>query len=416
MQRNWILQIIILCTISIVASVSVAQGVNLGQTQLNSSFTFGLGYDSNVFRQDQRQEDVTLVSSTRAQFTPLLRLTTPNPRAFDLTAIGLMTWEQYLNDRTSDQSGGRYSLNANARINPRGDYSLLLGDGLKRSNNPAFLPNGDTEHILMNEISAGIGLHPGGSQISSRMGLTGEFLAIHRLWRYSEAISANRSSIGATLNLGYHFLPMTGLTYQGSVHMVNFDAERRVFISESSDATRPTVSNIDSLQIRQLAGFQGLVSERVTVRLGGGYGISGKLGADTWLARAGVGYLVNADDSLDLSYEHNFTDTSLGTGAIVNKFKFSYDQDMHDYDLSIGSFIQQYRYTSLNSNIFSGDPSGMIFGGDARLGVPIEDWFSVGAKYSLSANITELGLSNSELASSQRYIQHSAFLTLTFNY
>lgn len=430
---------------SVAAQSDPTTGIRAGRLVLNPHLVLSGGYDSNVFS-ESADEGVTGAPVLR--INPYLAFSTPDPRSIDAAGNIGASWEQYFGNAESDvggQSGLEVDANVGVRFNASGDFSVRPSDVFRLTNDPSFNEAGDPYRALSNEVRLELAVHPGGANRTSRMGFSGRAVGIHRLWNYTTQDSANRSAIGALLELKWNFLPKTAAVLSGSVLSQRYaDAFTLPAGTDPSDVTENpnlqglATENIDSLPVRVMGGVSGLLTHRFSILAQAGYGMSGHQSAPKFngvIAEARLGFDFNERSRMHLGYRKDFTDSTFGNFISFHRAELGAEIKASIIRINTRIFGQLNEYGRFQSTLVGDIPllvtddvadgnvarNDTVVGGSVGVGFDVTRWFFAGVDYRLDLRVSDLEVRQpiNPLGldpSSPGYVRHQTFLVLDFHY
>lgn len=411
---------------------SRAQGLGSGKIRFHPSLTLEMGYDTNIFYQDANENPVAApVLGVR----PEIGVATFKPTNVDFNLKGGVFFQYYLSDdkTVTEQSGLDGNASASITFNPNGAVAFRLRDNFVRTNEAPNSPLSLSYHRIVNNAGAALIIQPGGKI------LTGELGGRAKIARHSIRTSLDKNEFGADLEFKWKFLPKTALILDTSWDFIFYD-ESELAIPGQSDGgpqfTEPfqggTVRNVNSQPLRLRAGVKGLLLNRVSVTLLGGYGQGFyDSGADFkgFIGVAEFGYEIGPTSRFVLGYRRDFQDTTVFNYFTDHGAYLRYNHLFGGrFDLTLeGAFVYR-EYSAVpqvtlpdvtvdgvrGTQAFPAERVDPMVTGDVDGVFFITDFFTAGLKYNLAVNsadfvqITGIGPTGSATA---QYVKHRVFLT-----
>jgi len=420
------------CSLS--AGAFAQSGIPAGGLDLNVGIRFETGFDSNPFYANSDSASGPQGSGV-VNINPYLGLRTAQPRMLALDGALGLKWEQYLansdDNKAASQSGPDIEGNLGLRINPRGLVSVRPSDRLVLSNEPSYNANGDPTRALYNDFGLEVGFHPGGADNGSRVGFSGEVRFVHQLAMYVDPSSDddvtgrdafNNAALGGEGVVRYNFLPKTSVFLMTSVRSVSY-------AEDTSGALGPNgqeVANSDSLPMRFLAGFNGLLAPRFSLLATMGYGgASYDLGesASTVIGQVEAGLDMGEVGNLNFGWERNIRDAIVANFVTMNRFYGRYTGSAGDLNFGFGAEARLSSYSSATAADGSEFEYWETDGekrtdtsvrADAELGYGVTDWLTVGGRYAPVMRFTDAKVAGTGDASIG-FTNHRAFVFLALH-
>ena len=392
-------------------SALAAPGEGLQSESLVASFglTLAGAYDSNIFYQSE-DETTQLSSAPSLRFTPFLSIDSLNPGMAQYNVSASVSWQQYLDDETtvSEQSGLSANVGATLGINREGAFSVTFKETFARTNEPPEGPTLDAYNRNVNSLGLTLGLHPGGKVFQHY--LSYDWL----VYRHEDIEAINRMIHDLTLTNYWRFLPRTALTLSLDYQIVQYDASNQAI---------GNIANSNSTPLRVQAGLTGLITERLSLKLVGGWGWSFHDQGDSFsglVIDTRLTYHVGdpvAKNALFVGYNQSFADTTIGNYYSYYRPYAGYQHRLADrIRLGLDAEVSIRDYVGTPG--FVGDISDLLIGGRASLGFDIFKWWSVDAAYRLQINNTEDVLFDETLGlnSLREYTKHLVTFGTTVRY
>lgn len=396
------------------ASAHAQSGVEAGSLDINAGLRLELGVDSNPF---YSPSDASPVSSGLLQINPRFSVRTREPHMVALDASLGAKWEQYLSQGSgaSDTSGLDLDGGLGVRLNPQGVVSLRPSDQITWSNEPGYNPNSDPIQALYNRFALELALHPGGADRGSRLGVSGDLKFRYDSTRYNDENDVfDNDGIGGELTLRYNFLPKTAVFLNASVMAVGYKTEDGV---PSADGTTEAV-NSDSLPIRAIVGFNGLLAPRLSLMVAAGYGGSAyDLGESltTFVGQVDLGAHLAGKTQLHVGWERNFRDTLVANYATFHRLYLTYGGSAARLNYAVGANTTLSTYsesTDANGDSFQyweDERKETLVQASAEVSYTAVDWLTVGVRYQPTIRLTDAAVSSGLTSSDLAFGDHRAF-------
>jgi hypothetical protein len=366
-------------------------------------------YDTNVFYESE-DETTSLAAAPSLRFTPFLSLESLNPSIAQYQVDASLTWQQYLDSEIaiSEQSGLSANIGGTLGINREGAVSITFKERFSRTNEPPDGPVLEAYNRNVNSLGASLGIHPGGKVFQHY--LSYDWI----LYRHEDIASINRMIHNLSLTNYWRFLPRTAATLAFDYQIVDYD----------DPVQTGGVVNNNSTPLRVKAGLTGLITNRISVNLMGGWGWSFHEGGgdsfsglllDAKLSWA-FGSLSNKNN-LFIGYSQGFADTTIGNFYNYYRPYAGYSQRLAErLSLSLETDLSIREYVGTPD--FAGDLSDMLIGARAGLGFQITKWWTADVAYRLAVNVTNDELFNPSIGSSslREYSKHLVTFGTTVRY
>ncbi len=368
------------------AYAEAGDGLKAGRLVVSPSLTLSGAYDSNVFF-ESTEESTDLSRSPLLNFTPALTLNTEDPDFWAFAADAGVTWQQYLTDNNlvSDQSGLSANIGAQLSANRQGAFSITFKEQFERSNEPPTLPSAEPWNRNVNSAGVTLGLHPGGQVFQHYLSYN-----LVRLW-HDDLPEINRTIHDFSLKNYWRFLPRTAAVLSADYEITQYD--------EAGEANGFGTQNFTPLRVT--GGLTGLITQRISARITGGWGWSFHEGGNSFSglvldlqAKWQFGNL-SSNNELFLGYEQQFTDTALanfvrfmrpyaglGVGIARNRLRLSLEADAR---------LRTYESTPVATAdlTYPAELNDTLITGRARVQFNIFRWWSAFGAYALSTNVTD---------------------------
>lgn len=391
------------------AQAEPGDGIRSDSLQASLGLTLSGSYDTNVFYESE-DETTSLSAAPSLRFTPFLSLGSLNPGTVQYQADASLTWQQYLDSdlAISEQSGLSANLGGTLGINRDGAVSITFKERFARTNEAPDGPILEAYNRNVNSLGASLGLHPGGKVFQHY--LSYDWI----LYQHEDIASINRMTHNLSLTNYWRFLPRTAATLSFDYQIVQYDEEIQT----------GGVVNSNSTPLRVNAGLTGLITNRVSANLVGGWGWSFHSGNGPSFsgllldARLSWAFgLLSSKNNLYVGYSQGFADTTIGNFYNYYRPYAGYNQRLAErlsLQLETELSIRDYAGTP----DFAGDLSDMLVGARAGLGFQIFKWWSADVAYRLSMNVTDDELLNPSLglSSLREYSKHLVTFGTTVRY
>lgn len=265
-------------------------GVQLGRYRLVPRVFAGLGYDSNVFYQDDNNVE-SPTSSAVAIVRPSVEVSSAKSANLGVDLDVGLRYLSYLSDNeaVSAQDGFDVDGKLGVTFNRRGGFALRLSDRFVRTNTAPFEEGTDSYQRIQNEVAAALLIQPGGRVI------TGTLEAGVQMVRYqTESLSdLDQTNYRLSQQFSWKFLPKTQFVIRAEERFIRYDSGTRQVpgdidcsgitdanalnecnaLNELNGALSGTslVVNPDSSPVRVRAGFTGLLTKKISFAALGGW-------------------------------------------------------------------------------------------------------------------------------------------------
>ena len=434
-RRIWAIAAVMVAVMSLPATATgePGDGLKAGDVTLVPKLTLSGGYDSNVFRLAEDEYDgFTDDGAAKGSITPALSIISPEDRFFVFTLDSSVTWEQYFgsNETIRSQSGLSTDIGLGASLNSSGNFSLSLDESFERRNEPPPAPRRSAYNRYINRLGAAFGIHPGSRIVEAKLDYEWG-----RFWHETDELQIlDRSEHRFGLNTRYNFLPKTGIYLDASYTLIRYDQETSATPPSATEA----VTNVNSQPLRLTAGVGGLITQRLSVKAGMGYGWSFHDEGEQFrglIGTAAVGYAygrLDLDNMLQLGYRRSFEDFSLGNFYTDHRMFLNWRQGLAENRLSLNAevafSIRDYSFdpetvdglTRTNGEGFE----DQLLSAGAGIDYDITDWWALGADYDLHMNLTDEEFlfgdpttpAEPSIPVLRRYMQHQVFVSTTLRY
>ncbi|MFU8802809.1 MAG: hypothetical protein ACNA8W_03270 [Bradymonadaceae bacterium] len=373
-------------------------GVRSGNLQLNPGLMVGAGYDTNLYYQSGR-ETRDLRQAPHGILEPRLKMSIVEPTNFDFNFDAALGWTQYFHDENivRRQSGLSTTLIGSGIVNPNGAVSLRVTERFVRTNEPPNAPTAARLNRIGNRLGATLGFHPGGRVLESFLGYD---YVIHRHNLYP-TLDRNEHHVGWKNQ--WRFLPKTGFVLNADYRVIRYNSD---FQGGSSVRPDGRLHNANSTPIRLTGGVSGLITNRISLRILGGYGWGLYEAGPTIegpLAHVEATYLFGAQalrNRFRLGYELNFSDSVVGNYYSFHRFYTNYEQGILNNRLrfSLGADAQMRNYSRLEVRVIEtddrvitlpADAADLLVGVQAGATYHISNAWSAGIQYGFGSNFTD---------------------------
>lgn len=369
----------------------LASGLKLGDGNILHAGVFAdVGYDSNVFYGSSSTGGET--PSAVLHITPRLELTNaerdgtvPSGTYYDL--VGSVDYRRYLksgNDAVERQDATNPTVGGTAVFSSGQALSLTLSETFSRYQQAPYVEGADPITRDDNMASASLTFAPGGGRLRVML-------------RYSNLIDKYEGGYDPGSNMGnegvldvsWRWLPRTSIyaqVAQGAISYFN--------AGQSS-----------SYPLRTLLGIRGLLTDKLSVNLAGGYSNAFYSGSNSPSGFGNVGiiaelnYMLSLLSRAGLGYHHDFVNSPF-LGAYYNM-----DAVYGMYQQMVASRLVTYLYGRFENRrygrVFGTDQDGNAFNitnrvdnnviAGAAVDYMIGNFLMLGASYSLNLNRTLTG-------------------------
>ncbi len=408
------------------ASNAIAEpgdGISAGNLKLQPGVTLLGGFDSNVFFLSRDESE--LLSSPSVKVTPFLNINTEEPDVFNLSLNASVGWLQYLSpdeEVIQGHSGLESEVNFGLGINEKGAFSLKLEDSFARTNETPDTISSVPFDRTINRAGATLGLHPSGRVFQ-------HFLSYDWTINLHDQFSdIDRQMHDITLRNYWKFLPKTAFVLTGDIGFIHYHEASR-------QRGNQTFANSSSMPVRVTGGITGLFTNRLSLKLVGGWGwgiYDQGVTFSGFLADVRVNYAIGSTSeksSVYLGYERDFGDATIANFSSWHMPYIGYEQGFSNRRLRLklrGDYLLRTYEGSFFGlhNVAGGqvDIPEVLGDGLLRLKAGVDfditRWFSVGVEYKLTSNLTEDRLDGSGSAEDtvRNYTRHFVGLGLTVKY
>jgi hypothetical protein len=390
-------------------------GVRISESLLlHTALAVGAGVDSNVFFTDQNQ-----ISAAVTHIMPQFYLTNAGRGAapdvlFNLVLNG--DYRQYYGDKVNDDEKSAFGVGVGGTldIGANSPWTFTILQNFIRDVQPSYLPGVRQFTRDVEQPGARIRWRPGGGRLDETLQYT--FLLDH--FEESDLSAADSVTHAIEFRSAFKFLPKTAVDLtidQGFVHYIN----------------NSSMSKVDSKPFRVTAGLTGLVTTKLTARLAAGYG-NGFYDVDpspsSFIATAELGWIIGPFARAKIGYQHDFTNSLYG--------------NYYDLDAAYAAWTQQFgsavtaglsvRYEHREYHCAPGSSMTLVScfpepgTADNRrdnwvaLGAEVhyfpKPWFSAGASYQLTANVSDFELPDPNAPLPVRFVKHQVLGVVSATY
>lgn len=409
------------------AYAAPGDGLRSGNLQLNPGIKFGAGYDSNLYYESlNRPENVRTAS--QGLIEPRLKIGVIEASSYDFSLDGTVGWTQYLTttDSIRNQSGLSSTLLVTGTLNPQGAVSLKATERFVRTNETTSAASSAPLNRTTNVLGATVGLHPGGRVIESHLSYD---YGVHRLNLYPDL---DRNEHLLSWKNQWRFLPKTGFVLDANYRVIRYREPAR-----GGSAVRPDgrLVNANSTPVRVQGGVSGLITNRLSLRLTGGYGwglyeagptIEGPLAHVEGTYVFGPQALRNR---FRVGYELNFSDSIIGNYFSFHRFYTNYEQGFYNNRLrvALGGNVQFRNYARLDVRTITTEDvvitlpeeaSDLLVGVNGSLGYHFSNAWSAGVQYGLGSNFTDdlIEIDGPGESAVRDYLRHHVMVSTTLTY
>jgi hypothetical protein len=218
-------------------------------------------YASNYFREDERNEGVVLSDVVAMRLRPGVAIYNPG---FTNVAISLAVDADALlpfgeEERIKAQSDLGGDVHGKIDLFPKRALTMALTGRFKRE--LWTRPSSGTSSADRNDVTVGTGLafHPGGRALELRAGYQLKVVA------YDDLDSQNTDSHNFSFQTSWRFFPLSYLVMDASMRMVSYVGQEEPVIGAIG-------YHAEASPWKVVGGMSGYFSERLALRLRGGYG------------------------------------------------------------------------------------------------------------------------------------------------
>lgn len=420
-------------------ALSQGSGIRVGSVEVHPGVGAEVGYDSNTL---YAPLGTPTTPSLRLRFTPHISLTTlgaqrtaaPGQTAaqqqaaqpnviFGLTAavIPVVYLPLTVPDRVSQITNVGGNLGFNLHVAPGRTWQFVLRDDFSRAVQGAFDAGVSLYSFnrIENAASAALVYQSAGGMLEWRLGYTNRLAIMTDAATETRNNRFNRMDNEVSSVLRWRFFPKTSLLW---------DVAFTPTIYLASDAA--SLGLFTAFPIRTRLGLNGLLSERVSLELFGGYqGTYITLGdnADTFVGSAEIKYRFGPETAFSFGVQRDMSPSVLGGYYIRNWAHLGVNQMFGGrfyLNAQGGGGIYEYGYSADSTGAPSGrvtGPAGFFFDPTSRrfTAVRIEgrlyaefratDWFGIIASTNVSANLTDAQLSAGAIGVALSWLRFEAF-------
>jgi hypothetical protein len=377
-----------------VTVATATTGLPIGEgTYIHAGVGAEVGYDTNVFYQSSSDQTSPL-SSGILRVLPFIEINNRTGTGtgdapgivFDLSAS--LQYRRYLSDDSRiDASSVRDTfaptISGIVDISPGQQFAFTLSDTFNRTEEPPYVPTSGPILRDANQGFAQVRWSPGGGRIQGLVRYT------NRLDWFEQSTGSDYSfanSIGheGLLDASWRWFPKTALfvaVQQGYIHYLN-----------SGQSTATSGPKYDSYPLRASVGLRGLITQKLSLRLGLGYTNAFYSGGPN---TSGFGFLVAQVDAtyqptlmttLSVGYEHDFQNSIIGNFYNVDAFRASLRQTI--IGRIVASVAGRYELRRF-SNSPGTTPAARVDNAtqvSAGIDYSLKTWAYIGAAYTLALN------------------------------
>lgn len=391
------LLIMALVAIPSIVSAEMGDGIKSGAFTLTPGISLAGNYTNNLFYESADETNPSAAPSMSVR--PFFKIETEEANNLQLSLDSSLTYQQYFSESgaISEQSGLSADVGIGAAFNTQGAFSFKLEDRFVRTNEPPSNPTSFAYNRVMNRLGATAGLHPGGKALQ-------HYLSYNWiLYRHDRLTDLNRMIHNFNLNNYWLFLPRTSFVLSADFSLVDYENQLR---DGGGTIANPTFVNSNSSPLRITGGVTGLITERIGLRLTGGYGWSFHDQGDTYQgllldiqAQWYFGGSANKN-KLYLGYSRDFGDATISNFYARDRPYAGYSQSLLSDRLNLNAEV------STSFRAYGGVPAGAVAGSAGSVNIPpnladvllrvslgadynLTKWWSAGIAYDFSANFTD---------------------------
>jgi len=367
------------------ALADVGDGLRPGSFLLHPAVFLEFRYDSNVFRDSARDEDVTQVAAPLLRLLPELSLRTQGGAKAELRGKAQLELRQYLDDDpvVSEQT----SIGAHVSLDGELGKGSVLGLAARErfhyqpeaGTHQVSLTNVPTYDRLLNTTEISARIRPGGGALEMAPGYQLD------LERFPDYPVADLTIHTLQLRGRWRFMPKTALTLHGSYGWRMFDND---YIPDANP-------------VRATAGLIGLLTNRFSLELDAGYGrLILEEGEDPQGPIGGLSATYRLTERLKIStgYAREFKSTTWSSYADSHLFFGKWRQQIAgqwqvlagaSYELVLFSpLLNQAAGTALQQDVIDGRQDG-ILRAEASVEWRPNEWFSAALGYNYERRATD---------------------------
>ncbi len=329
-------------------------GVRKGDLLIHPSAKIAAGYDSNVFYEAPEEAPN---SGSMMMFGGGLELSNRNSRrlSFSLKSdlnfrlmTSLDTEETQTEERTGLESA---KMRADLRLFPQSSISLELKDKLSYAERASYEFLADGYQKLENAVGADLIFAPGSRPASRALTLKLGYVlhTTHFLGAQGQGQSrAEKLAHEMELQSRWKFFPKTAAVLGISYSLIDYEQPKQLeneSLIESMDR--------DSSPLRIMAGLEGLITQRVSVVLKGGFSNSFNARGESFQGFIGkfhLQYLMEPTLQLRLGYERDGRDTSFSNYYSSHQFFLKGELFfLNQFSINLKGGLHLYTYAASGS-------------------------------------------------------------------
>jgi hypothetical protein len=388
-----------------------------------------LGYDSNVFYAPTPE---TAKGSGMLRIVPFAELTNatragviPSGVFFDLAAS--LNYREYLSSDPGIQDQRAFMPSASAMLDFGSGQALsfLIGDGFSRTEDPPY-QEGQLPYIRDTNLAlAQLSWSPGGGRLATSLRYTNTidyFESESDPMQLQAVTSANSMTNDLALDVSWKWLPKTAV-------FLNVDQQYISYFHTDE-------GKVNSFPLRAIAGLRGLITTKLSLNIGAGYGngfyqttatepdgtthptaspsgIRGNL-----IAFAEITYRPTLETTTVLGYRHDFQNAIFGDFYYVDAVYLNFSQAIAGrlgFGLSARYESRSFQDVPVGDGVFISEHSNYWQVG-ANLDYRIRGSVYAGLSYTLMKNDSDYNPTNMLEAGSPDYTKQLVFARFGVTY
>lgn len=445
----------VLWTLALASSPARAEGpgILLGERLvLHPGVATEIRYDSNLFFSNQRTGEGLPTGAFLLRILPSVDLTTVSlargglaAQKFDFRLHAGVDYREYLSPDPFVSQHRNIGIDVSAifRLFPRGAFNLDIYDNFLRSNQLPYNPYVNDKG-LSNTASYNFDRDTNLIGLRARYSPGGQRLTISLSWEFGfdgfedadgiQLSLLNQITNDLNLRASWKFLPKTALYID-----VDWGVQRYL-----TPLSRQPVPRPDAYPLRVGAGLMGLITQKLSVDLYGGYGngfyvhtkacpvLPGdECTPSTGIVKAEIKYKPTFLSSISTAYRYDFVNSLIGAYFILSSASLSYSQLI--YRLSVMARFSWDRMEFHGTEeLLRG--AGICEGGEVKPCVvqrdrvdnylvfdikgeyPIREWLIPSVGYTLQSNVSNGYNRVHAVIVPVTFLKHEAWIRLTVRY
>ncbi len=363
------------------------------------------GFDSNVFYEDGSTTGAGLLQLSGAlTLAPMEDVSGKggSPPDYTFTAGARFQYQEYLSSNPNVTSQRNLGLGADLELGllQSGQFPVGIENHFIRTNRPTNFENNTTISRDINSLRAGIKYMPEGKNISGRLSYTNTVDYFE-----GESTFANRFLNEFKLGVDWQFLPITRFFVEGSYGL--------------NSGLGANSTKISSQPMRGIAGVASAITESITVRAHGGYGIgaySSGASYSTFLYHLEGGYRYSPVGRVRLIFDRDFQDSVNANFYGDYKLKLAVDQQIDRVMLQahVTGILRNYQ-GGLVVDLGGGQAArdDVILSTGVAANLEVREWIAVNASYMLASVQTDyLSMADGEI-DDPSFVRHQLMVGAT---